>query len=74
MGSDSLLNFHRWYKWKEIAEICKIVVFPRTGCTKKTLLSEAIKTLGREKIQFIRSKSINISSSKNKKNYLKYKN
>tara|TARA_B100001741_G_C16509740_1_gene579065 strand:- start:311 stop:859 length:549 start_codon:yes stop_codon:yes gene_type:complete len=74
MGSDSLLNFHRWHKWKEIAEICKIVVFPRTGYTKKTLLSEAIKTLGREKIQFIRSKSINISSSKIRKNYLKYKN
>ena len=74
MGSDSLLNFHRWHKWKEIAEICKIVVFPRTGYTKKTLLSKALKTLGREKIQFIRSKSINISSSKIRKNYLKYKN
>ena len=74
MGSDSLLNFHRWHKWKEIAEICKIVVFPRTGYTKKTLLSKAVKTLGREKIQFIRSKSINISSSKIRKNYLKYKN
>ena len=74
MGSDSLLNFHKWHKWKEIAEICKIVVFPRTGYAKKTLLCKAFNTLGKEKIQFIRSKRINISSSKIRKNYLNYKN
>ena len=74
MGSDNLIKFHRWHKWKEIAELCKIVVFPRNGHLKKTLTCKAIKTLGRKKILFVRSKKIDISSSKIRKNYLKYKN
>ena len=74
MGSDNLIKFHRWHKWKEIAELCKVVVFPRNGHLKKTLTCKAIKTLGRKKILFVRSKKIDISSSKIRKNYLKYKN
>ena len=74
MGSDNLIKFHKWHQWKEIAVLCKIVVFPRIGYLKKTLTCKAIKTLGRKKILFMRSKKIDISSSKIKKNYLKYKN
>ena len=74
MGSDNLIKFHRWHQWKEIAVLCEIVVFPRIGYLKKTLMCKAIKALGRKKILFMRSKKIDISSSKIRKNYLKYKN
>ena len=74
MGSDNLIKFHRWHKWKEITELCKIVVFPRTGYVKKTLTCKAIKTLGIDKILFLRSKKIDISSSKIREKYLKYRN
>ncbi len=44
----------------------------RTGYMKKLINCIAVKSLGVEKILFIRSKRINISSSKIRKNYLKY--
>ena len=74
MGSDNLLKFHKWDDWKKIPEICKVVVFPRTGYIKKTSTSKTLKILGRKNIIFLKSKRINISSSKIRKNYLKYKN
>ena len=74
MGSDNLLKFHRWHKWKEIAGLCKIIVFPRSGYVKKTLTCKTIKVLGRKKILLMKSKKIDISSSKIRKNYLKYRN
>ena len=72
IGSDNLLNFHKWHDWKKISNFCKIVVFPRTGFSKKAFKSKAYSYLGKQKIQFIKSKRINISSSKIRKNYLKY--
>ena len=74
MGSDSILTFHRWDKWKRIAELCSIIVFPRPGYVGKVQKCKAFKTLGAGKIQLIRSKRVNISSSKIRKNYLKYSN
>tara|TARA_B100000586_G_scaffold108646_1_gene77982 strand:- start:2658 stop:3206 length:549 start_codon:yes stop_codon:yes gene_type:complete len=74
MGSDNLVKFHKWHQWKKITELCKIVAFPRTGYIKKTLTCKAIKNLGRDKVLFLRSKKIDISSSKIRKNYLKYRN
>ena len=72
IGADNIVNFHKWNKWRKIANLCKIVVFPRTGYMKKLINCIAVKSLGVEKILFIRSKRINISSSKIRKNYLKY--
>ena len=37
MGADSLINFHKWHKWKIISKKCKIVVFDRHGYKKKSL-------------------------------------
>ena len=56
MGSDNLIKFHKWDQWKEVANLSKIVVFPRSGYLKKTLTCKAIKTLGKKKILFMRSK------------------
>ncbi len=73
IGSDCLVNFHKWNKWKEIANICQIVVFPRTGFVEKTRTCKAFKALGKQKVVFIASKRIHISSSKIRRNYLEYK-
>ena len=72
IGSDNLIKFHKWHDWKKISNFCKIIVFPRTGYLKRVSNSKAYSYLGKEKIQFIKSKRINISSSKIRKNYLKY--
>ena len=72
MGSDNLVKLHKWHKWKDIAKLSRIVVFPRGGYLKKTLTCKAIKTLGRKKVLFMKSKKIDISSSQIRKNYLRY--
>ena len=71
MGSDNFVKFHNWKSWRKIAELCQIAIFPRAGYVKKSLTSKASKSLGKEKLMFLRSKMINISSSKIRKNYLK---
>ncbi len=71
MGSDNFVKFHNWKSWRKIAELCQIAIFPRAGYIKKSLASKALKALGKEKLMFLRSKMINISSSKVRKNYLK---
>ena len=74
MGADNLINFHRWKNWKKIAKNCQITVYPRKGYVKKSLNSVAFRTLGKTGVLFLKSKMFNISSSKIRKNYLKYWN
>ena len=62
IGSDNLIKFHKWHDWKKISNFCKIIVFPRTGYLKQVFNSKAYSYLGKEKIQFIKSKRINIYS------------
>ena len=71
MGSDNFVKFHNWKSWRKIAELCQIAIFPRAGYVKKSLTCKAFKALGKEKLMFLRSKMINISSSKVRKSYLK---
>ena len=70
MGSDNLINFHKWDQWKNFQKLCIIVIFPRKGYFKKMLLSKAYSFLREDKIIFLKSKIVNISSSKIRKNYL----
>ncbi len=44
MGSDNLINFHEWQKWKQIFNEISIVVFKRHGYNSKALNSSAKKT------------------------------
>jgi len=73
IGSDNLVNLHRWKSWKQILKLCQITIFPRKGYIKKSLNSKAFKTMGKSNFLLLKSKTINISSSKIRKNYLKYK-
>ncbi len=73
IGSDNLLNLHKWQGWKKFQDFCKIVIFTRQGYFKKTAACKAYKYLDKTKLIFIRTKITNISSSQIRKNYLLYK-
>ena len=44
MGSDNLINFHKWENWRKIFKEISIVVFKRHGYNSKALRSIAKKT------------------------------
>ena len=67
MGADNLVNFHKWYKWREILQKCNIVVFDRHGYKTKSLNSKTYKNINKKLITFIKFKKVNISSSKIRK-------
>jgi len=63
IGSDNLIQFHKWKNWKKISSLAKIVVFPRSGYILKAFKSVAAKKLKKEDLIHINAKKINISSS-----------
>ena len=67
MGADNLINFHKWYKWKNILKKSKLIVFDRHGYKKKSLNSKTYKGLNKELITFIEFNKVNISSSQLRK-------
>ena len=67
MGADNLITFHKWKNWKEIPDICQILVFDRDGYKTKSLKSISFKKLNKKGLKFINFKKINISSSKLRK-------
>ena len=68
LGSDNLLNFHKWTNWKKIVKLTKLVVFSRKGYDKKAEESTVVKYLKKPNIIFINNKLINISSSEIRRN------
>ena len=73
IGSDNMINFHKWHGWRKFQKYCTIVVFPRKGYLKKMLISKAYRLIKKDKIIFLRTKIADISSSKIRKNYLVYR-
>ena len=63
IGSDNLINFHKWKSWKKIVKLTKLIVFSRRGYDKKSKKSKVTKYL-KNKIIFIKNKPILISSTK----------
>jgi nicotinate-nucleotide adenylyltransferase len=61
VGSDNLENFHRWYHFKELSKLVKLIVFNRGNNKYKALKSSA----GQQKLyfNFINCKKIDISST-----------
>ena len=66
VGSDNLINFHRWKNWKKIVKLVKLIVFSRRGYDKKSKKSTVVKYL-KNKIIFIKNKPIPVSSTKIRK-------
>ena len=73
IGSDNLINFHKWKSWKKIVKMVKLVVFSRRGYDKKGKASIVVKYLNKKDIIFIKNQKINISSSEIKTRNLKNK-
>ena len=67
IGSDNLIEFHKWKNWKKIVKLTKLIVFSRMGYDRKGKKSTVAKYL-KNKIIFINSKPIAISSTKLRKN------
>ena len=70
LGSDNLLNFHKWTSWKKIVKLTKLIVFSRRGYDKKGKKSIVAKYL-KNKIIFINNKYIAFSSSRLRKQFQK---
>ncbi len=65
IGSDNLINFHKWKEWKILTKLTKIVVFSRKDYDIKAKKSVIVKKV--KKIIFIKNKQINISSTQIRK-------
>jgi nicotinate-nucleotide adenylyltransferase len=65
IGSDNLINFHKWKQWKLLTKLTEIVVFSRKDYDIKAKKSVTIKKV--KKIIFIKNKQINISSTQIRK-------
>ena len=71
LGSDNLINFHKWTSWKKIVKLTKLVVFSRKGYDRKSKESIVVKYLNKKNIIFVKNKLINVSSSSIRKHDLK---
>ena len=67
MGADNLINFHKWHKSKEITQKCNILVFDRQGYKRKSLKSKTYVNKNPKKLEFVKFKKVNISSSQLRK-------
>ena len=63
IGSDNLIQFHKWKSWKKIVKLVKLIVFSRKGYDRKGIKSIVVKNF-KNKIIFIKNKPIDISSTK----------
>ena len=63
IGSDILIELHKWKSWKKIVKLTKLIVFSRKGYDRKGKKSIVAKYL-KNNIIFIKNKPITISSSK----------
>ena len=66
IGSDNLIQFHKWKNWKKIVKLVKLIVFSRKGYDKKGIKSIVVKNF-KNRIIFIKNKPILISSTQLKK-------
>ena len=67
IGDDNLKKFHKWYKWKKIPSLAKIVVFARKYNSIEKISYTAKKQLKKKGLIEVGSKKIKISSSLIKK-------
>ena len=58
MGSDNLITFHRWQKWRNIFYEISIVIFKRHNYNNKALKSIASKTFLHSQIKSLKLKQI----------------
>ena len=62
IGSDNLIQFHKWKSWKKIVKLVKLIVFSIRGYDRKGIKSPVTKNF-KNRIIFIKNKPITISST-----------
>ena len=67
IGSDNLINFHKWKNYKELLKLCILVVFSRKGFDTKAKKSVIMKHLKKENIKFLKNFRIDASSTQLRK-------
>lgn len=67
IGADNFVNFHKWYKYQELSELCHIVILDRNNLRYKALKSRAAQSL-KNNYTYLRAKEINISSTEIRRN------
>ena len=63
IGSDNLINFHKWKNYKQLIKMSILVVFSRKGFDTKAKKSVIMKHLKSKNIKFFKNLKINVSSS-----------
>ena len=63
IGSDILLELHKWKSWKKIVKLTKLIVFYRRGYDKRSKHTTVSKYLNKNNITYIKNKPIKISST-----------
>ena len=63
IGSDNLINFHKWKNYKQLLKMSILVVFSRKGFDTKAKKSVIIKHLKSKNIIFVKNRKINVSST-----------
>ena len=53
IGSDNLINFHKWKSYKELLKLCILVVFSRKGFDTKAQKSVIMRNLRDKNIKFL---------------------
>ena len=71
IGSDILIELHKWKSWKKLVKLSKLVVFSRKGYDKKSRNSIVAKYLKNKNIEYIKNKPIAISSKSIRKKLIK---
>ena len=63
IGSDNLINFHKWKDYKDLLKMSDLVVFSRKGFDTKARKSVIMKYLKSKNITFFKNLKIDISST-----------
>jgi len=50
MGADNLIGFHKWERWRDIAQMMPIAIYVRPGNARQAPFSRAAITLGRYRV------------------------
>lgn len=58
MGADSLADFHRWTRWRDIAQTMPIAVYVRPGASSRALTSRAASVLARSRLDEAEAKRL----------------
>ena len=67
IGSDNLINLHKWKNYRELIKMTKIIVFSRKGFDTKAKKSVIMRYLKPKNIKFLKNSHVDVSSTELRK-------